>query len=155
MSKLIAYIRIIDFRNLFLCVFQNNLELAIPEVIVHVIISVYCFIVYGAVYDEKLFRSVPNLQIVISMLTCFVILGADVALSVYFYQAYHHARTSSAFQTFIIIYFFLPVPRKLQAATLGAIVAVSHLTTSAVLFYSDDDRDLVSLVNYYLSILNA
>lgn len=136
--------------------FQDILELAVPEMVVHGVISIHCIAVFIAVYNEKLFRSTPHLQILISVITCFVILGTDLGISVHYYQNYGLTRTTSAFQTIVIVYFFLPVPQKRQAIVLGGIVSIAHLTVSA-LFYSGDgkhDDDEVFLLVSNLACCN-
>ncbi|XP_035706917.1 adenylate cyclase type 2 isoform X2 [Folsomia candida] len=122
------------------CTAKDNLELAVPEMVVHVIISVLCIAIFMAVFNETLFRSNPHLQIVISIIICLVMLVGDLGLSVYYFQNYRLIRTTFAFQTIIIIYFFLPVPQKRQAILLGAVSSTAHLIISAV-FYTSDDRD--------------
>lgn len=68
--------------SMFYILLQDNLELAVPEMVVHVIISVLCIAIFMAVFNETLFRSNPHLQIVISIIICLVMLVGDLGLSV-------------------------------------------------------------------------
>ena len=94
-------------------------------------------IIFCMICDEKIFRTSHVAQILCSIVIVVVITGADIGLSLYFYLTLRIIRTASAFQTLIIIYFFLPLPRKYQPIILGVIVSVSHLLMSGIFFYSD------------------
>lgn len=121
----------------------------------HAIILVSCAIMYMLVSDEKLFRkqlpsdtTIPasevspktprrTIQIALSIVTCFSVLLPDIGLSVYYFFQIEEIRTPLAFPTIILIYFFLPLPKKYQAITLGLLVSGLHLITSGLMYSFD------------------
>jgi len=126
------------------------LEVVYPEVVAHVTIAFCSGLLLGASCDEKLFRSSPKAQICISVFIVVLIAGSDLALSLYFFINDAIIRTPSAFQTLIIIYFFLPLERKCYAVVLGVLVTLVHLLVYGIYFYSGthDRLQRVSLVTF-------
>ncbi|CAL8101856.1 unnamed protein product [Orchesella dallaii] len=122
------------------CDVEHAVYLALPEIITHGIILISCAIMYLLVYNETLFRREPHgrkIQIALSVFTCFTVLLPDVGLSIFYYVYIDVIRTPLAFQTIILIYFFLPLPKKYQAVILGLFSSTVHLITSGILHKLD------------------
>ena len=124
---------------------------------VHGIIAVFCVLGFFLTNDEKLFRSKSWAQVVVSVLATVIIVGADIGLSAYFSVLRDRKRTPIAFQTLIIIYFFLPLPRKYQAIVLGTLVSIIHLLFAGLFLYNgnEDKKTMVSFLPFVPQIIIA
>ena len=123
---------------------QSNLEVTYPEVTVHGVIALCCVLGFFLTNDEKLFRSKSWAQVLVSLVATLIIVGADIGLSTYFSVLHERKRTPIAFQTLIIIYFFLPLPRKYQAIVLGTLVSIIHLLFAGLFLYNGtEDKSIM------------
>lgn len=130
----------ITFTDKYSFILQPAVLQALPEMTAHAIILVACAIMYMLVSNETLFKREPHgrkIQICLSIVTCFSVLIPDIGLSFYYYFKIEEIRTPLAFPTIILIYFFLPLPRKYHSVVLGLFVSAVHLLVFALMVHFD------------------